>query len=265
MGIESKIRALIANPSNYGNGRPTSSIKYLVYHYTGNDGDTASANAQYYRDTLVKASAHYFVDDKEIVQSVADSYVAWAVGGKKWSDCAQTGGGTLYGVVTNANSLSIEMCDVARDGKLMASEATLDNAVALGKMLMRKYSIPLDHVVRHFDVTGKYCPAYFMDADAWEAFKARLAEKEDEMDIDRLIAQMTPEQAYKIYTKATDYMNMLPLPVNWNAAGELRGAVELGITTDGSNPNAPIPRYQAAIMAKRAYEKAKRDILSELK
>lgn len=176
MSIESKIRPLGANPSNYGNERATSEIKYLVYHYTGNDGDTAAANAQYYREALVKSSAHYFVDDKEIVQSVSDSYIAWAVGGKKWSDCGKTGGGKLYGVVTNANSISIEMCDVARDGKLMASEATLANAAELGKLLMKRYNIPIDHVVRHFDVTGKYCPAYFMDETAWTAFKARLVD-----------------------------------------------------------------------------------------
>lgn len=252
MSIESKIRPLYANASNYGSSRATSDIRYIVYHYTGNDGDTAAANAQYYRDTLVKASAHYYVDDREVVQSVADSYVAWAVGGKKWSDCDKTGGGTLYGVVTNANSISIEMCDVARDGRLMASEATLANAAEMGRMLMRKYSIPLDHVVRHFDVTGKYCPAYFMDADAWRAFKARLAEKEkeNEMDIDRLIAQMTPEQAYKIYTKATDYMNTLPLPSNWNAAEQLQTAVRHGIT-DGRRPMAPCTRLEAALMVDR--------------
>lgn len=178
MSIESKIRPLGANPSNYGSGRATSEIKYLVYHYTGNDGDTAAANAQYYREALVKSSAHYFVDDKEVVQSVSDSYIAWAVGGKKWSDCDKTGGGKLYGVVTNANSISIEMCDVARDGRLMASEATLANAAELGRMLMKRYNIPIDHVVRHFDVTGKYCPAYFMDESAWAAFKSRLSDSE---------------------------------------------------------------------------------------
>ena len=48
------------------------------------------------------------------------------------------------------------------------------------------------------------------------------------------------------------------------AKAEMEEAVKLGIT-DGSNPNVLIPRYQAAIMAKRAYEKAKKDILSTLK
>lgn len=161
---------------NYGGLRLASDIRYLVYHYTGNDGDTARANANYYANTEVKASAHYFVDDDGAVRSVPELYAAWAVGGKKWNDCAQTGGGTLHGTVTNANSISVELCDTVRDGKLMATETTLRNAAALGRALMARYGIPIGRVVRHFDVTGKHCPAYFMDDVAWNAFKTRLTE-----------------------------------------------------------------------------------------
>lgn len=174
------IPVILCNRANYGERRDASAVRYLVYHYTGNDGDTARANAVYYANATVKASAHYFVDGTEIVQSVPELYTAWSVGGKKWSDCAQTGGGTLHGVVTNANSISIEMCDTVRDGQLMATEATLANAAALGRKLMTLYGIPIDRVVRHFDVTGKHCPAYFMDSAAWEAFKRRLTDREGE-------------------------------------------------------------------------------------
>lgn len=75
------------HPGNVGGTRRLSGIRYLVYHYTGNDSDTAMANAAYYRDSVVSASAHYFVDDNQIVQSVADEEIAWAVGGRKWKDC----------------------------------------------------------------------------------------------------------------------------------------------------------------------------------
>jgi N-acetyl-anhydromuramyl-L-alanine amidase AmpD len=174
------IPVILCNRANYGELRDASAVRYLVYHYTGNDGDTARANAVYYANATVKASAHYFVDGTEIVQSVPELYTAWSVGGKKWRDCAQTGGGMLHGVVTNTNSISIEMCDTAHDGKLMATDATLRNAAALGRKLMALYGIPIDRVVRHFDVTGKHCPAYFMDSAAWEAFRLRLTGKEDE-------------------------------------------------------------------------------------
>lgn len=169
------IQTLIANAKNYGGVRYLDSIRYLVIHYTANDGDTARANAEYYNRAVVKASAHYFVDDNEIWQSVPDSKVAWSVGGKKWADCPQTGGGTLYGVVTNTNSLSVELCDTRKDGVYGASEETLANAAALCRELMELHQIPLERVVRHFDVTGKHCPAYFMDSVAWEKFKTRLA------------------------------------------------------------------------------------------
>ena len=179
MSILDTIPLVLAHRDNYGTSRPASAIKYLVYHYTGNDGDSDTGNAGYFKNNAVEARAHYFVDDNSITQSVPDLYVAYAVGGKKWADCSQTGGGQLYGVVTNRNSLSIEMCDTRRDGTLQATEATMARAAALGRALMDKYQIPLERVCRHFDVTGKHCPAYLMDAGKWAQFKARL-EKEDE-------------------------------------------------------------------------------------
>lgn len=194
MGILDSVIPAPCHPKNRGGRRQAGQIQYLVYHYTANDGDRAANNAAYYRDTVVGASAHYFVDDNAVYQSVDDLLVAWAVGGKKWNDCPRTGGGRLYGVCTNTNSLSIELCDTRRDGVLMATGATLERAVALGRALMDKYRIPLERVIRHFDVTGKHCPAYFMDAAAWAAFKARLApepEGEDEtMKLYRSVADL---------------------------------------------------------------------------
>lgn len=165
----------LAARGNYGGSRTAKQIRYLVIHYTGNDGDTASGNAAYYRNNAVKTSAHYFVDDDAAFHSVPELCSAWAVGGKKWADCPQTGGGTLYGTVTNTNSISVELCDTRKDGVYGASPETLANAAELCRELMARYQIPLERVVRHFDVTGKHCPAYFMAPAAWEQFKGRLA------------------------------------------------------------------------------------------
>jgi len=71
------------------------------------------------------------------------------------------------------------------------------------------------------------------------------------VDWDKAISEMTDEQAYKIYCKAENHMSKLPLPVSWNAAGELREAKTLGIA-DGDRPQVPARRYEAAIMVKRA-------------
>lgn len=150
-----------ANKNNYGSKRSISSIKYIVIHYTGNNGDKAVNNATYFKNNVVKASAHYFVDDTTVYQSVPDNYVAWSVGGSKYSDCSKTGGGKKYGLCTNANSLSIELCDTIKDGKIYPSEKTIENAITLTKKLMKKYGIHASNVIRHFDVTGKSCPSYW--------------------------------------------------------------------------------------------------------
>ena len=161
----------IANKANYGGKRNTSNIKYIVYHYTSNDGDHDESNANYFHNNIVKASAHYFVDDDSVTQSVYDDYVAYAVGGK-----CQSNHHPLYKICTNSNSISIEMCDTAKNGVVSISEATLENAITLGRLLMHKYNIPLDRVIRHYDVNGKLCPNCndLLNDKTWNAFKQRL-------------------------------------------------------------------------------------------
>ena len=130
------LKELLANPGGYGGSRDASQIKYLVFHNTGNDGDKAADNAACFRNHVVEASAHYFVDDTAVWRSVPDLRVAWAVGGKKYANTGKTGGGTMHGIITNTNSISIEMCDTIRNGICQASEDTLANAAALGRELM---------------------------------------------------------------------------------------------------------------------------------
>ena len=182
------IKEQLANSGNYGGSRNASQIRYLVYHYTGNDGDKAANNAAYFQRNIVKASAHYFVDDTTVYLSVPDLKIAWSVGGSKYANADKTGGGTMYGVITNTNSISIEMCDTIRNGVYQASEATLSNAAALGRALMEKYGIPIENVYRHFDVTGKHCPSYLVNAQKWAEFKKRLEVK---------IMDNTPSGAHK--------------------------------------------------------------------
>ena len=171
------LKEQLANSGNYGGSRNASQIRYLVYHYTGNDGDKAANNAKYFQNNIVKASAHYFVDDTTVWRSVPDLKVAWSVGGSKYANADKTGGGTMYGIITNTNSISIEMCDTIRNGVYQASESTLVNAAELGRELMEKYGIPIENVYRHFDVTGKHCPSYLVNVQKWAEFKKRLEVK----------------------------------------------------------------------------------------
>lgn len=237
----------LAASGNYGGSRTAAQIKYLVFHYTGNDGDKAANNAVYFQNNVVKASAHYFVDDTTVCQSVPDLKVAWAVGGSKYQNAVYTGGATMYGKITNTNSISIEMCDTLRNGVYQASEATMENAAALGRELMKKYSIPLSNVYRHFDVTGKHCPSYLINADKWEQFKLRL---EDSMSL----KNATDEEVLAFVNRMQAVLSTQP--ASTTLAPEVAKAVALGIT-DGSDPKALTTREQTATMIKRAIEKLK--------
>lgn len=156
----------LANKNNYGSKRDTKDIKYIVIHYTGNDGDTDENNGKYFHNNIVKASAHYFIDDDSITQSVPDNYVAWSVGGSKYSNADKLGGGKFYGKCTNANSISIELCDDVKNGVVYPSAGTIANAIAFTKTLMKKYNVPASNVIRHADVNGKSCPAYWYGTTA---------------------------------------------------------------------------------------------------
>ena len=177
-----EIKQLRANVGNCGPARNAQAIKYIVIHYTGNDGDTAQANAKYYASTVVKSSAHYFVDANSIYQSVPDLRVAWAVGGGKYPSCPQTGGGTLYNICRNMNSISIELCDAKRDGTYAPAPETVKAALELTRELMAKYNIPQKNVIRHFDVTGKLCPAYWAGRENAAKWKTEFWDKLAEPD-----------------------------------------------------------------------------------
>ena len=142
--------------------RQGSDIEYLIFHYTGNKGDTALNNAKYFNACNRNASAHFFVDDENIYQVVNLNNSAWAVGDGKGA----------YGIL-NRNSVSIEMCC---NSEGVISETTEANALELGKYLMDLYGIDLDHVVRHYDASRKICPNWSDDNwQRWSNFKSKLA------------------------------------------------------------------------------------------
>lgn len=147
-------------------------IQFIVIHYVGATGG-AKANCQYYAECNRNASAHYYVDfDGSIWQSVEDKDIAWSVGGKKYPN---TSGGTYHGICTNTNSLNVEMC-VRKTNNIWHFELeTEKSAIALASMLMKRYNIPIEKVVRHYDVTGKICPEpYVRDKGRWEWFLEQL-------------------------------------------------------------------------------------------
>lgn len=162
----------VAHPTNYGGIRAISKIKYIVIHYTGNDGDSDEGNINYFKSPNRRASAHFFVDDDSISQSVPITNVAWHCGGDKYKNSL---GGSMYKIVTNTNSIGIEICDTKRDGTYNISIATKRNVIKLVRALMDDFNVPIENIVRHYDVTGKHCPRYYVDDVAWAMFKQEIS------------------------------------------------------------------------------------------
>ena len=147
-----KINKLLAKSISYGGKRNLADIKYIVIHYTGNKGDTAENNAKYFANSNTrKAGAHFFVDKVgEIYQSIKIDRTAWAVGGFYTTS---NGAGTYYGKCTNANSVSIELCDCVTETNWEQMKATRQ----LVKSIQEKCP-NAKTVIRHWDVNGKPCP-----------------------------------------------------------------------------------------------------------
>ncbi len=177
------------NSDNYSKGR-TRDILYLVVHYVGATGK-AIENCKYYMNNQgIKASAHYFVghqsEEGAVYQSVEDGDTAWHCG---------TAGTYAHPFCRNSNSIGIEMCcHKDGNGKWYFDDITVENTILLLKQLMAKYDIAVDNVIRHYDVTGKNCPAPFVeDEEAYKTFKSNLTgdEEDDDMALVKTIMQRT--------------------------------------------------------------------------
>ena len=160
---------------NFNTGS-VSRIKYIVIHYVGALGG-AKANCQYYAGGNRNASAHYFVGfDGEIWQSVEDANIAWHCGASSYK----------HAECRNANSIGIELCVRKKNTASMGAtdkdwyfeDATVEAAVELTRYLMDKYGVAADHVIRHYDVTGKICPnpyVYNTTSHTWDEFKKKIS------------------------------------------------------------------------------------------
>lgn len=172
-------------------------IKYLAIHFTaGSSSGKGRARAVKGVFESRIASADFAVDDAEMVQFNPDiqNYYCWAVGDKRAAsvNCP---------AACNRNTISIEICSTLAKGTnanvpnhsgWSFTDAAIDNAVRLAKMLMRMYNIPKERVVRHYDITGKLCPGVvgwndgrlystagaitgkWNNSNQWIAFKNRL-------------------------------------------------------------------------------------------
>lgn len=131
--------------------RDPQDVKYIVLHYVGSGKSTegnALANCKFFASGDKQASAHYFVDDGGVYE-YADpaAYLTWHCGD----------GHGKYGI-TNRNSIGIEVCI---NGDKPYTEKEIKYLKELVPLLMTRFNVKADHVVRHFDASRKLCPYYY--------------------------------------------------------------------------------------------------------
>lgn len=147
----------LLTPNEYSRPQiPLNKIKGVVIHYIANPGSTAQDNRDYFenlKDThTTKASSHFIIGlDGEIIQCIPSSEIAYTSNDR------------------NSDTLSIENCHLDESGEFTV--ATYDSLVELTGWLCWRFELQSSDVIRHYDVTGKICPKYFVDhEDAWEQF-----------------------------------------------------------------------------------------------
>ena len=141
-------------------GEKLGNVEKIVVHYVANAGSSAQANRDYFNN-LAKthetngASAHFVIGlDGEIIQCVPLDCVAWANGNSE----------------SNRHSISIECCHPDESGKF--NDKTTASLRTLLRLLCEKYSLTEDDIIRHYDVTGKMCPVYYVKHEnEWNELK----------------------------------------------------------------------------------------------
>jgi len=137
-------------------GTPLEKINGVVVHYVGNPGTTAAQNRSYFdglADTgETSASSHFIIDtDGTVIQCVPLNEIAY---------CSNQ---------RNDDTISIECCHLDESGQF--TETELDSLTRLIRWLANEFRLNKEDVIRHYDVTGKECPKYFVDhPDEWTAY-----------------------------------------------------------------------------------------------
>ena len=163
---------------NYSQG-VTINPKYIVIHDTDNRqaGANAIANRNYFANhPNAKASAHYIIDEGNIIQALEDTWKGWHVGDGNNPN------------INNSTTIAIELC--VNEGNDF--DKTLENGVELTKYLMNKYNIPAENVVMHRDASGKTCSRMMIEdrPSLWPYFKDRISGGDGSLEDDGLKPKM---------------------------------------------------------------------------
>ena len=128
-------------------------VQNIVIHYVGNPGSTAQQNRDYYANPSSEVSSHFVIGLKgEIIQCIPLHEKSSASNHR------------------NKDTISIEVCHPDESGKF--TDETYDSLVKLTVWLCEVCGLDRSDIIRHYDITGKQCPLYFVTHEnAWERFK----------------------------------------------------------------------------------------------
>lgn len=139
---------------------PLTEIRGIVVHYVANPCTTARENRNYFEglknqsgDDATSVSSHFVIGlEGEIVQCIPIDEVAYASNNR------------------NSDTISIECCHPDESGKFY--DSTYRSLVDLCAYYCNRLNLKPSDVIRHYDVTGKICPKYFVDyPEEWEQFR----------------------------------------------------------------------------------------------
>lgn len=127
-------------------------VRNIVIHYVGNPGTTAEQNRDYYANPSSEVSSHFVIGLKgEIIQCIPLHEKSSASNHR------------------NKDTISIEVCHPDESGKF--TDASYQSLVKLTAWLLDVCDLDSNDVIRHYDITGKQCPLYFVThEDAWKKF-----------------------------------------------------------------------------------------------
>ncbi len=133
-------------------GEKLTGVTDIVIHYVGNPGTTAQQNHDYYDQPETTVSSHFVIGlEGEVIQCIPMDEKSSASNDR------------------NGDTLSIEVCHPDATGQF--TDASYETLVKLTAWLCDYCDIGRDKVIRHYDITGKACPLYFVDnEEAWAQF-----------------------------------------------------------------------------------------------
>lgn len=254
-----------AKSISYGGERSYEAIRYIVIHYTGNNNDTAKNNCDFFKKGNTRsAGAHFFVSQNgDVYQSIQMKKVAYSVGGFVTQ---KNGAGSYYKKCTNTNSVSIELCDNASKDPSAAQTEAVRHLVAY----IRSICPNAGTIIRHWDVSGKSCPAQMTGSNnaKWLTFRNSISaeapvpkKEEPEMTIAEIKAELLKDKKFvekvgEIYMqeKADESpakWDGLPTAISW--------AKQEGILKGDESGNLmmqkPLTRQEMVLMLYRASKK----------